>query len=219
MAKGKKYEMRRKPKNNFKKKKFKPLYQKDTQKVRQEKKWIDTVNTLACPIGSAFVTTPLQLNAISPGNLGNNKVGSEIHQKSLHMRASCLWPGAQATNSPSQVRFVIVCDQQSNGVAPTRNEVFNDGTLWNSAFNMNNRERFIVIADEMSEQIASNGQFTTTIEIFRRLGLNARGPNTASIFNTGSIYLFVAAASGWNDSTSAEFPSVEIYNRIIFTDS
>lgn len=208
-------------KTTYKKGSKKSLAFKDANKVvRPEKKWIDVINTLTTPIGSAFVTTPLHINPTSNATgAGSARLGAKISMKSLVIKANNIWPGNQAQTAPSQVRHVIIYDKQSNGVAPSRSDVFADGTLWNSPLNLFNQDRFIVLADVLSEQIASNGQFCVGTEIFRKMDLEAVWPSAGTGYpNTGSISYWVAANSNWNNSTTAYFPTVEIYSRIRYTD-
>lgn len=192
---------------------------KDANKVlKPEKKWLDVTTTITPPIGSAFITAPVHLNGMTAGTSGSSKIGAAIQMKSLHIRLNALWPGNQAINSPSQVRYVIVYDKQGNGAAPARGDVFTDGTVWFSAFNRNNQDRFICIADVTSDQIASNGQFCVATEIFRKMDLEARGPAGQTIFSTGNLYLFAATASSILDSTTGHFPSIELYSQLRYTD-
>lgn len=189
--------------------------------MRPEKKIIDVVNTLAPPIGSAFVVTPLHLNPTA-NNTGTNlaRIGSKINMTSMDVKLNILWPGNQAVSSPSQIRTVIVYDKQANAAAPSRTDVFQDGTLWNSPKNIFNQDRFIILADEISEQIESNGQFAVAQHIFRKMALDAVWPSGGSAYpNSGSISMFVAANQDWNSAASAVLPTVQIYSRIRFVDS
>lgn len=221
MPKGKPYK-KAKPsykKNYYSKKKPKSIMMKDANKViKPEKKFWDAVNTLACPVGSAFVTTPGLLNGISAGTSASQKVGAKIRMKSLHIRSNAIFNGGQVASSPQCVRHVIVYDKQANGAVATRSDVFSDGTMWNSAFNRLNEDRFICLADEISDRFA-NGQFNVAWEAFRRLELECTGPSTSAVFNTGTVLYFVAANGAWNDLTAAHFPSVEFYCQIRYTDA
>lgn len=196
-----------------------PVFKDRTQVSKPEKKWIDVTGTLVPPIGSAWVAVPLQLNPTSSGSGSSNRIGSKIEMTSLLCRLNALWQGGQTTNAPQQIRYVIVYDKQSNQAAPSRGDVFADGTLWNSPLNLTNQDRFIIIADVLGDQIESNGQFCVATEIFRKMALDSVWPTSGTTQPaTGSVTLWVAANSDWNDSTSAHFPSIQIYSRIRFTD-
>jgi len=223
MPKGQKYS-KKKPdykKTTYKKGSKKSLVFTDANKViRPEKKLIDTVNTLSCPIGSAFVTTPLQLNACSNGTGSNGRIGNTIKMLSLQVKANSIFSATLGSSpGPSCVRYVIVYDKQSNAAAPSRSDVFADGVLWNSPININNRDRFIILADVLGQQDASVGQYNVATEIFRKMDLNAIFPPSGTAYpNTGGLSLWVAANGDWNDATSAHFPAVQIYSRLRFTD-
>jgi len=183
-----------------------------------EKKWVDTNNTVTPPIGSAFNTTAAHFNAISQGTGGSaNRVGLKVRMSSLKIRANILWNGGQTTNAPSQVRFVVVWDKQSNGALAARGDVFADATYFTSPINLTNAERFVVLIDEVSD-IGDNGQFTVSWDAYRKFSMEAVYTNSSSIPNTGACIMFVAANSGSSDSTSAHFPAVEYYARMRYTD-
>ena len=126
----------------------------------------------------------------------------------------------QAVASPSQVRTVIVYDKQANAAAPSRGDVFADGTLWNSPRNLFNQDRFIILADEISDQIESNGQFAVAQHIFRKMALDAVWPANGSGYpNSGSITMWQSCNMDWNSTASATLPNCEIYSRIRFVDA
>ena len=153
--------------------------------MRPEKKWVDVPGTLAPPIGSAFVVTPLHLNPTSGGvGASNARIGSKINMTSLMLSSTSYGLGNQAVASPSQVRTVIVYDKQANAAAPSRGDVFADGTLWNSPRNLFNQDRFIILADEISDQIESNGQFAVAQHIFERWRLTPFGQQMAQAIQT-----------------------------------
>jgi len=223
MPKGQPYK-KKKPdwkKTTYKKGSKKSLAFKDANKViRPERKIIDVVNTLTCPIGSAFVSTPLQLNPTSGGTGAGARIGAKISMKSLQIRANSVLSATLGTSpGPTCVRYVVIYDKQSNAAAPSRSDVFTDGTLWNSPISIYNQDRFIVLADQLSQQDAMVGQYNVAIEIFRKMDLEAVWPSGGTAYpNTGGISLWVAANGAWSDATSAHFPSVEIYSRMRFTD-
>ena len=159
MAPTRKHSKQRKRSSGVKKRKSSkrsPAFKDANQVMRPEKKWVDVPGTLAPPIGSAFVVTPLHLNPTSGGTGASNaRIGSKINMTSLDVKFNIIWPGNQAVASPSQVRTVIVYDKQANAAAPSRGDVFADGTLWNSPRNLFNQDRFIILADEISDQIES----------------------------------------------------------------
>lgn len=198
------------------KKKYNPRFEPKTL-TAPERKYFDLGSTLTCPIGSAFVVTPAHLSAPASGTGTNQKIGGKICMKNLKVRANILWPGGQTTNSPSQVRFVIVVDKQANGSVATRSDVFQDGTLFVSPIKIDAAERFIVLADEISDQ-CTNGQFSVSWECFRKMSIEALYVSAASIPTTSAILMFVAANSDSADATTAHFPVVQFWSRLRFTD-
>lgn len=184
-----------------------------------ERKYFDVNSTLTCPIGSAFTTTPAHLNAITQGASNQSRVGFKAMLKSVYLRCNVLWPGGQATNAPSQVRILCVWDNQSNGAIATRGDVLQDGTTEMSPMLLSNGERFVTVFDQLTDQIASNGQFTVSWKGYKKLSKQMLWNGTASIQTTGTLLLFVAANSDSSDVTVAHFPVVDFYSRVRFQDS
>lgn len=187
--------------------------------MRPEKKHIDVFDTIACPIGSAFNVTPMHLNPLVPSVNSSGRIGQKVLHKSLQVRANVLWPGAQTTNAPGQVRIVIVFDKQANGAIATRSDVFSTSTVGISTMLASNSERFITIVDEVTDQ-CSNGQFTVNWQAYRKLELSgdwATGGATV-IPQKGAFLMFAAAMSDTNDATAGHFPDIEVYSRIRYTD-
>lgn len=197
------------------KKKYNPKFEPKSA-TGPERKAFDVNSTVTAPIGSAFNTTGQLLNQVSQSSAA--RVGNKIRIMKLHFRANILWQGGQTTNSPSQIRFVIVWDKQANQAAAVRGDVFTDGTTMMSAKNIINEERFVTLVDEVSEQIQSNGQFCVSFERFVKMNMEAVFNGSGTTPTTGSILLFVAANSDASDATSAHFPAVQYYSRIRYTD-
>jgi len=223
MPKGKPYKKpyRKYDKRGYKKKKPSLMFKDANKIIRPEKKWTDQVTTLSCPIGSAFVTTPAQLNPTTGGTgTASGRIGAKISMKSLQLRCNSIMSATLGTSpGPSAVRYVVIYDKQSNAAAPSRSDVFTDGTLWNSPLNLFNQDRFICLVDQIAQQDVIVGQYNCAFECFRKLDMEAVWPSGGTAYpNTGGISLWVSANGDWNDATSAHYPAVQIYSRIRYTD-
>lgn len=211
-----------KSKNSFKKRRYNknksPAFADASKICRPEKKVVDLNSTLACPIGSAFVVTPANLNALADGATASSRIGARIRMKSVQIRANILWQGGQTLNAPAQVRFVVVYDKQANGAVATRSDVFADGTYSISPGRNSNDERFVTLIDEVSDPLA-NGQFSVNWSAYRKMELDAMYAGSgATIASTGALLLFAAAMGDSNDSTATHFPEIEFYSRVRYTD-
>jgi len=98
---------------------------------------IDTVNVLAIGAGTF------------------QRIGRGVHMKSLYLRGAMFPSGNPGTNSGEYIRVAVVYDRQPNGAVPNYSDIFltvdASGNGSNGPFdmpNLNNSERFVILADE-----------------------------------------------------------------------
>jgi len=112
--------------------------------------------TLTAISGTGSMTP---VNLISAGTSINNRVSRRVRMTSLEVDGWFVPIATTASaRNPTFMRFVVVYDRQSNGTLPQLNAVFQDIqasstmpttiTVATSHFNLNNRDRFIVLLDE-----------------------------------------------------------------------
>lgn len=115
-----------------------------------EKKSVD----LEGPV-NVISTTPTfdLLNGIQEGSSFYNRIGRRINMVSLHLRGQIIVTGLGAGAS-EYLRVMVVYDRQPNGAAPAIADLLldynNAGATTTSSFshiNMNNADRFVMLAD------------------------------------------------------------------------
>lgn len=93
------------------------------------------------------------INDVQQGTSAITRVGRKILMKSV------LVQGFVKITGDAMPRIVIIYDRQSNGAAPAATDIFTSNTLM-AAQNLDNRDRFIVLADifpgDDSENLVGN---------------------------------------------------------------
>lgn len=91
------------------------------------------------------------MNILIQGAAPYQRIGSHVNWKSMRIRVAFRPNGTAVQDA---LRMVVIYDRQTNGVAPTWADVIQDtdqsgatGTYNLSGLNMNNRERFLCLAD------------------------------------------------------------------------
>jgi len=114
------------------------------------------IYTLVSISGTGAMTC---VNAIAAGTSINNRVSRRVRMTSLEVDGWFVPIGTTvAAHNPTYARMLIVYDRQSNGAIPNLNAVIQDisnsssgpslTVACTSHFNLNNRDRFIVLLDE-----------------------------------------------------------------------
>lgn len=159
-----------------------------------EKKFIDTTPTFnIVASSSAFVATPVLLNGVGTGATATDRVGRKILMKSLYVRYAL--NRSATTTLGANVRIVVVYDRQPNAAPPGITDVFlADAFL--SPNNLSNRDRFVILCDEVTESIDAAGPSTQAGTIYKKINLettfNAVAASDITTITTGSVYMFVA---------------------------
>jgi len=101
-------------------------------------------------LSTTAVITPI--NLISAGSSYFNRIGRKITLKSLHVKL--FLDNLRTTASADYLRIMVVYDGQSNGSLPSISDIIQDtdqtgtnATYSSSSTNLNNRDRFRVLAD------------------------------------------------------------------------
>lgn len=120
--------------------------------------------------------------------------------------------------------MVIVYDKEAEGAAPTiatgvQTDIFNQNNI-EAMMNLNNRDRFIVLADEIVECLGTQGPSAFMRKGYRKLSLpcifNANNAGTIGDINTGSIY----AVCWFSPATfGVAIPDVTLQTRVRFEDA
>jgi len=180
----------------------------------KEYKFVDTylgttgaTNTL--PLGSAATFT--LLNGLKLGTSAFQRIGNKITMKSLYwslgfgLAAADSDPATDTNVLNVPVRMMIVYDKQPNGALPVLGDLLSafagvDNTTaraidMNSPNNLNNKDRFIVLADKRFI-LSSNGNSSRHIKKYKKLSTSVAYKSGATVgditdITSGSLY-FIA---------------------------
>ena len=93
------------------------------------------------------------------------------------------------------MRIIVVYDKQANAVAPAITDVLTVDSFIGQN-NLNNRDRFVILCDVISDPISVNANGSVAGTIYKKINLetmfNAGTAGTIGDITSGSIYLFVA---------------------------
>lgn len=161
------------------------------------------------------------LNGCAQGTDAIQHIGRQTTMKSLYW----LWEGAiQGTTTGSgPVRLIILYDKEAEGAAPTiatgaQTDAFSQDSI-NAQQNLNNRDRFIVLVDEIVECVGTAGPQAFMRKGYRKISLpcvfNASSAATVAAINTGSVYAFC-----WSGGNFGVAPvATNLQTRIRFEDA
>lgn len=185
-----------------------------------ELKFLDLLSNTECSnAGTGNLTGPL--NACAQGTDAIQHIGRQITMKSFYW----MWQGflSASTTGAGSTRLVIVYDKEAEGAAPTiaaaaQTDIFNQDNI-QAQMNLNNRDRFVVLVDELVENIGTAGPQAFYRKGYRKIALpvvfNATTTATITAINTGSIY-----AITWTQGTFAvAVPTQTLQTRIRFEDA
>lgn len=157
-----------------------------------ELKYIDSLVSTSVAAGSSSFSLGTLLNGLTRGDDISNREGREVMLRSMTIRWT--FSLSASTIRGCNGRFIVVYDRQANGGLSVVDVLQNDSFF--SMMNINNSDRFIILADVITDPISTTGDFTVSGKLFRKLNLtakfNSNDTGTISDFISGSIYLFVS---------------------------
>ena len=179
-----------------------------------------TAYNISTTMASSVNVVPL--NLIRSGNGSWNRIGRVLHMRSVRLKftiESNFSPSITSTYT-RQLRYVLVYDNQPNGVLPTKADIFSnktqDGTetpKWDSLLSYDNMQRFTILRDEtipMTPPIRSfdsTGAYTNTSsidynrDVYVKLNhmANYKAENAPAVIgdiSTGGLYLIYMVDDG-----------------------
>lgn len=177
----------------YKRPKFVSLTNPPTKPMKPEKKNIDVLTTTLVSPGAVNQqwSVPFLINGIAQGSSPNNRIGRKITMKSLQLKYTAI---VGAT-----VRVLTVYDKQTNGILPATIDILQGNSSvppladFNAMPNLSNGNRFVVISDEIMNDMYStdvaNGQCYRKINLETEYFNNITG--VISDISTGSIYIMM----------------------------
>lgn len=135
------------------------------------------------------------LNDVVQGTSGTTRIGRKILMKSLICQG-------YLTNTSNIARILIVYDKQSNGAAPAATDVLTSNTIF-ALMNLDNRDRFIVVADiypfAQSENLAGNDTTTMAYYLRRKMNLEtiySGNAGTVADITSGGLFMMTNVNGG-----------------------
>lgn len=149
--------------------------------------------------GTQVFSGPTSLSTLSLGTDATNRIGRKVVWTKIIVRHFYNNAGAAA------VRLMIVYDKQPNGALPAITDVLLSDTF-TSNNNLNNRDRFITILDEIiggeqGDALIGAGLFTRKINL--ETIFNSGNTGTISDIQSGSIFVMAAAAPSSSANSTA----------------
>jgi len=130
--------------------------------------------------------------------------------------SSVTWRLQGTSGGVSPVRLLIVYDKQTNGATPATVDIESVDAI-RSPMNLNNNERFIIVADETYEPV--NGATTAIYgKGYRKLNLpvefNAGSAGTVADITKGALF-----ALAWQNGSMVTMTLNQLYTRVRYTDA
>lgn len=174
-------------------------FQKNTVSVAPpEKKDVLGAIPIAAPFGTPAFAGPELLNGSTTGAGPGQHIGRKTAMKSLHVRYDiALMP---TSVGGAVVRILIVYDKQTNKALPAITDVLIQDNF-NSPMNLDNSDRFIILADKLCDPVSTQNNFNIAGTIYKKMGLDTMWDTTVNFgdvrdIKSGSIVAFVAQSGG-----------------------
>lgn len=182
-----------------------------------ELKYLDNSFSPVISAGTSSFSVGTQLlNGCTQGSDATNRIGRKLVMKSCLIRGTFSMAATSTGGSP--IRLVLVYDKQANGAQPATTDVFLADNF-SSQNNLNNRDRFVILSDFISDPIAAAGNYSVGFKMYKKLNLetmfNGTNGGTIADITSGSLYLFMCQ----NGSIGTAAPSLNIRTRVRFVDA
>lgn len=183
---------------------------------KPEEKYFDVLINRASVDWNGLVD---QIDAVTQGSTGNQRVGNKISLNSGRLRFSITNNSAGAATA-QRVRMVIVCDKQNLGTPPIVSDLFEAGYIGtvdavNAPYNRNNEQarRWKIIYDKT---ICLNSQFPSIAfnRAIKLRGIN-QSFNNAAVYGRNSVFMFLVS----DIAPLGSNPSCRGVSRVLFTDA
>jgi len=157
-----------------------------------EKKNVDTAGSVGNTGTNTFSEID-HLNFVANGNSSISRIGRKIQMKSIFLR----WVTSTNVNN-APIRIVIIYDRSPQQALPSITEIFTSSE-YNAHLNLNNTDRFVVIADEVRNANWAAGAGQSSGTIYRKLNLDAMynsGAGDIASQTSGAVYVMSSALGG-----------------------
>lgn len=178
-----------------------------------EKKFLDSTFTTD---GTSTAVIGI-MNAMAPGTSASTRIGRRILMKAINLRLLLQREDA-STATVQAVRFMIIYDRQTNGVAPAMTDILDTGTI-TSQHNMANVYRFFTIMDRTMVLSGAGGNTINFSKKYKSINLpvvyNAGTAGTVADINTGGLFFCYVG----NTAAGIDDTDVSASLRLRYTDA
>lgn len=174
---------------------------------------VSLAGTWTAPSAATFVSPLVQ------GTSATTRLGRKVAWIKWHCHyTATLQAGGSPSTGGGQIRCRLVFDKQTNAAAPAVLDIFQTNDF-HSANNLSNEDRFITVADWLTEPISVNNNFSVSGVVTRNLDLesifNTGNAGTVADVQSGSFYLLFCLPFATITTTS---PIMNFYSRFRFVD-
>lgn len=184
-----------------------------------ERKFTDISATLTLGIATDTFTTPgptSLLNGLVPDSTATGRIGRKVVMRSIYIRWTAQLAATSTQGAP--VRIIVFYDKQANAQAAGVTDVLL-ASAFTSPNNLSNRDRFVVLFDEVTDPLSIQNNFAVAGVLFKKINLeemfNAGTAGTIGDITSGSIYIMAAQAS----TIGVAAPTLSFRSRIRYTDN
>lgn len=182
-----------------------------------ERKYYDSAVVATTLAAAGTFVLPGLLNPMVPGSGANNRIGRKVVMKSLYIRWTANLQPTSTGGSP--IRMIIFYDKQANAAQANATDLLVQN-LFQSPNNLDNRDRFVVIADQTSDTVSVGNNYSIAGQCYKKINLetiyNAGSAGTIGDIQSGALYVTFAQTNG-NVGTAQ--PQITWYARLRYEDN
>lgn len=160
-------------------------------KIKPELKWKDTQTPTGVPPFGTWIT-PNLINGLQVGGSPTQRVGRKVNFTKLLVRGLFTASSVTPPDTDTNIRIMVFADRQANGSTPLVLDVVTSDEF-NAPMNLDNRDRFVILADIVIEQCVGITNQAVQFTINRKFNIetvfNANGNGTAGDISTNSIWI------------------------------
>lgn len=163
---------------------------KPLRSVKPELKYKDSVMSASLPPFGTWAG-PTLLNGLQVGGSPQQRVGRKVTWTKMLVRCNFTATDPIAPTTDTRIRVLIIYDKQTNGANPTVTSVLAIDEF-TSPMNLDNRDRYVILADVEVPQSVGLNNFSGTVTFNRKFNLetiyNVNGAGDVGDINTGAIF-------------------------------
>lgn len=170
---------------------------KPLTRIKPELKYKDNNPTPSLPPFGTWIT-PVLINGMAIGGGATQRVGRRVTFTKLISRVSFYAATAIPPTEDTKIRILVFLDKQSNGATPTITQVLATDNF-TSPMNLDNRDRFVVLADVITKDSVGINNQATELYFTRKFNIettfNVNNNGDVGDIATGSIFFSICGSN------------------------